>query len=67
MQCFTGRTMEMKIKTAGLIFGSVLLVGLMAVSGVNAFEKGENRIANGDFESGSADNPLEEWMLAKGG
>ena len=57
--------MEMKIK--GTAFVSILLVGLIAVSGVNAFEKGENRIANGDFESGSADNPLEEWMLAKGG
>jgi len=59
--------MEMKIKIAGLIFSSVLLIGLVAVSNVNAFEKGENRIANGDFESGNADNSLEEWMLLKGG
>lgn len=65
MQCFTGRIMEMKI--AGMAFAGILLIVLMAVSGVNAFEIGENRIANGDFESGSADNPLEEWMLAKGG
>jgi hypothetical protein len=57
----------MAMKKAGLIFFSILLVGLMAVSGINAFEKGKNRIANGDFESGSADNPLEEWTLAKGG
>ena len=57
----------MEMKKAGLIFFSVLLVGLMSASSVNAFEIGENRIANGDFESGSADNPLEEWTLAKGG
>ena len=57
----------MKMNIAGLMLVSVLLTVMLAASGVNAFEKGENRIANGDFESGNADNPFEEWSLAKGG
>ena len=57
--------MRKKVVYSALV--SVLLAGMLTVSGVNAFEKGENRIANGDFESGSAGNPFEEWMLTKGG
>ncbi len=46
---------------------SVLLVGMLTASGINAFEKGENRIANGDFEFWGVGTPSDEWVLAKGG
>jgi len=46
---------------------SVLLAGMLTVSSANAFEKGENRIANGDFEFWGVGTPSDEWVLAKGG
>ena len=57
--------MRKKIVYSALV--SVLLVGMLTVSGVNAFEKGENRIANGDFESDGVGVPTDEWALVKGG
>ncbi len=55
------------MKTGYLTFVSVLLAGMLMASGTNAFEKGENRIADGDFEFGGVGTPSDEWMLAKGG
>ena len=46
---------------------SVLLIGMMVVPSVNAFEKGENRISNGGFETGNVGEAPDEWELNKEG
>ncbi len=46
---------------------NVFLIGVLMVSSVSAFEKGENRISNGGFETGSVGEVPNEWELNKDG
>ncbi len=46
---------------------SVFLISVLVVSSVSAFEKGENRISNGGFETDNVGETPNEWELNKGG
>jgi hypothetical protein len=45
----------------------VLMIGMLMASSICAFEKGENRIKNTDFEADNVGEPPKEWGLEKGG
>jgi hypothetical protein len=57
---------EMKTKTASLV--GILIIGMLMSPTISAFEKGENRIRNSDFEAdNNTGEPPNEWALEKGG
>jgi hypothetical protein len=55
------------MKKASSFMASILLFGILIVPGVGAFEKGENRIANGDFETDNVGEVPNSWEINKGG
>lgn len=46
---------------------SFALIGLLIVPSVFAYQKGENRILEGNFEFDEAGKKPEKWEIAKGG
>jgi hypothetical protein len=56
-----------RMKTASLLIVGALIIGMLIAPSISAFEKGENRIRNSDFETGRVGEPPEEWGLEKGG
>ena len=54
------------MRIAGSIGIGILLVGMLIVSNVSAFEKGENRLLDSGFEVGSVDDLAEQWTLEDG-
>jgi len=55
------------MKTASPLIIGILLFGMLIASGVGAFERGEDRITNGGFETGSPGTAPDEWEIEKGG
>ena len=55
------------MKKASSFMISILLFGILIVPGVNAFEKGKNRIANSDFEMDNMGEVPNDWEINKGG
>ena len=55
------------MKTASSLTIGILLFGILIASSVGAFERGENRLTNGGFETGSPGEAPDEWEIEKGG
>jgi len=53
-------------KVSPAAFG-ILLVGMLMVSGVSAFDTGENCMLDGDFETGELGHMPAEWELMVSG
>ena len=54
----------MSIRTPGLVaIGFLFISVIIAPDGVIAFEKGENRLSNGDFEADEVGLTPEKWSL----
>ena len=55
------------MKKVNLAVIGILLAGMLIAPGANAFDKGENRLLNSDFETDNMNEPPKEWSLQKGG
>ena len=51
------------MKKASLAIIGILFVGMMVAPGAGAFEIGENRVVNGDFEASDVGAMPSEWSL----
>jgi hypothetical protein len=55
------------MKKMSLAVVGTLLVGMLIAPGISAFQKGENRLSNSDFEKDTVGDLPEQWMIEKGG
>ena len=55
------------MKKAFLVAFGVIIISSVMIYGVNAFEKGENRVDNGTFEAYEVGKEPEEWGLKEEG
>lgn len=51
------------MKKGNLTVIAILFACVLIVSGAGAFEIGENRVENGDFETGEVGSTPAEWEL----
>ena len=57
----------MDIKRISLAVVGTLLVGMLIAPGISAFQRGQNRLSNSDFESDTIGDLPNQWMIEKGG
>jgi hypothetical protein len=53
----------MRMKAVSSVVVGILVIGMLMVPSIGAFEKGENRLLDSDFEVGNVDELAEQWTL----